>query len=449
MKSIFLLSMLLMTVSSFAQSPQKMSYQCVVRNSAGALVANQSVGIKITILQGSASGTVVYQETYNPNPQTNANGLVTVEIGGGVELSGTFSAINWASGTYFLKTETDPTGGSNYTISGTSQLLSVPYALHAKTAENGFSGNYNDLSNKPTFFDGNWVNIVGKPTTLSGYGITDAMNTSHVTNGITLTLISNWNVAFGWGDHAGLYRPISYVPAWSEITGKPTTIAGFGITDAVTTTDNQTITGIKTFSNDILINGLTVGRGQGAVSSNTAVGFQALFSNTTGNNNTAIGYGADVSTGDLTNATAIGNNAVVNASNKIVLGNASATTVGGYGLWTNYSDIRLKENVTYDNKLGLNFITRLKPVTYNYINDSNNRKREGLIAQDVEKILEELGVDFSGLIIDDDSEKTMNLSYPAFVIPLITAVQEQQKQIEAQQKQIDELRHLVGLLGQQ
>jgi hypothetical protein len=151
-KSFTSLILLLSVAYGFAQAPQKMSYQCVVRKSGGELVANHSVGLRISILQGSASGNVVYQETYNPNPQTNANGLVSVEIGGGEPTSGTFSDIDWASGMYFLKTETDPAGGTNYTISGTSQLLSVPYALHAKTADNGFSGNYNDLLNKPVMF---------------------------------------------------------------------------------------------------------------------------------------------------------------------------------------------------------------------------------------------------------------------------------------------------------
>jgi hypothetical protein len=137
MKKIFtLLTVISLSLSVFAQAPQKMSYQCVVRNASGVLITNQNVGIRISILHSTPSGTVVYQETYSPNPQTNANGLATIEIGGGVPVTGTFSAINWASGPYYLKTETDPTGGTSYTVIGTSQLLSVPYALDAKTAEN-------------------------------------------------------------------------------------------------------------------------------------------------------------------------------------------------------------------------------------------------------------------------------------------------------------------------
>ena len=116
----------------FAQAPEKMSYQAVIRDSNDDLVKNQTVGMQISILQGSASGTAVYVETQTPT--TNANGLVSLEIGTGTTTDD-FSAISWTDGPYFIKTETDPTGGASYTITGTSQLLSVPYALHAKTAE--------------------------------------------------------------------------------------------------------------------------------------------------------------------------------------------------------------------------------------------------------------------------------------------------------------------------
>jgi len=131
---ISILANLLISTLAFGQSPQKMSYQAVVRNSSNQLVVNQKVGMQITILQGSATGTEVYSETQTPT--TNANGLVSIEIGGGAG----FSTIDWSTGSYFIKTETDPTGGINYTISGVSQLLSVPYALYAKTAGNSVAG---------------------------------------------------------------------------------------------------------------------------------------------------------------------------------------------------------------------------------------------------------------------------------------------------------------------
>lgn len=132
-KIITICAVLLMTASVFAQSPEKMSYQAVVRDGSNNLVTSSAVGMQLSILQGSASGTAVYVETQTPT--SNANGLVSVEIGSGTVVSGNFTSINWSNGPYFIKTETDPTGGTSYSITGTSQLLSVPYALHAKTAE--------------------------------------------------------------------------------------------------------------------------------------------------------------------------------------------------------------------------------------------------------------------------------------------------------------------------
>jgi len=134
MKRLFLiLAAAVITASVFAQSPEKLSYQAVVRDLNQHLIQNQAIGMQISILQGSVSGTAVYIETHATS--TNINGLVSIEIGGGTILSGDFTSIDWGDGPYFLLTETDPDGGTNYTISGTSQLLSVSYALHAKIAE--------------------------------------------------------------------------------------------------------------------------------------------------------------------------------------------------------------------------------------------------------------------------------------------------------------------------
>jgi hypothetical protein len=139
-KLITLFTAILITTIVFAQSPNKMSYQAVIRNISNTLVTNQSVGMQISILQGSTSGLSVYVETQVPT--TNINGLASIEIGGGIVVSGNFAAIDWANGPYFIKTETDPTGGATYTIIGISQLLSVPFALHAKTAESIVGGGF-------------------------------------------------------------------------------------------------------------------------------------------------------------------------------------------------------------------------------------------------------------------------------------------------------------------
>jgi hypothetical protein len=139
MKKLYtLIASVVITLTVFAQAPSKMSYQAVVRDAADALVTSQAVGMQLSIVQGSVSGTVVYVETQTPT--SNLNGLVSVEIGSGTVVSGTFNSIDWSSGPYFIKTETDPTGGTTYTITGTSELMSVPYALHANTADSIVGG---------------------------------------------------------------------------------------------------------------------------------------------------------------------------------------------------------------------------------------------------------------------------------------------------------------------
>ena len=121
---IILFANLLISLSIFAQAPQKMSYQAVIRNSNNALITSKPVGMQISILQGSTIGAAVYIERQTPT--TNANGLASLEIGSGTVLSGSFTTINWANGPYFVKTETDINCGTTYTISGTTELLSVP-----------------------------------------------------------------------------------------------------------------------------------------------------------------------------------------------------------------------------------------------------------------------------------------------------------------------------------
>ncbi len=163
--SIILITGLLIT-NAFAQAPEKMSYQAVIRNADGNTVTT-TVGMQISILQGSAQGSAVYAETQTPLP--NASGLVSLEIGTGTVVTGSFAAIDWASGPYFIKTETDVEGGTNYTISGTSQLLSVPYALHAETVANitidGDDEVFNTWDKDATDdFDGNYSNLIDAPT---------------------------------------------------------------------------------------------------------------------------------------------------------------------------------------------------------------------------------------------------------------------------------------------
>ena len=172
---------LLIVAPAFSQAPQQMSYQAVIRNSTNALVSNTAVGMRVSILQGSVDGTEVFREIYNPNPITNANGLVTIQIGGGILVKGSFASINWANGPYFIKVETDPSGGTNYTITGISQLLSVPYALYAATAG---KSEYQQLSiRNDTIFlsNGGFVKL---PGSASGATLQDRIISSKVLSGV-------------------------------------------------------------------------------------------------------------------------------------------------------------------------------------------------------------------------------------------------------------------------
>ena len=148
MKNILLLFFAFILVgSTAAQAPQAFKYQAVARDNSGNTIANQSIGFRISILQNSPSGTAVYTETHTI--ASNDFGLVNMEIGTGTIVSGVFSTINWGTASYFVKVEMDVAGGANYLLMGTSQLLSVPYALHAETANNVANDQVNDADADP------------------------------------------------------------------------------------------------------------------------------------------------------------------------------------------------------------------------------------------------------------------------------------------------------------
>ena len=189
---------------------------------------------------------------------------------------------------------------------------------------------------------------------------------------------------------------------------------------------------------------------------NTAIGDSTLFSNTTGNKNTALGSYADVSTGNLTNATAIGFSAKVDASNKVRVGSANITSIGGQVGWSSFSDGRYKKNIKKDVQ-GLAFINSLQPITYTVditgLNEYYDKGRKhdssyekmkagmkestdkaativfnGFIAQDVEAAAKKLNYNFSGIDKPQTKDGLYGLRYGDFVVPLVKAVQELSKQ---------------------
>jgi hypothetical protein len=490
MKNLYLIIFLFIGIAASAQSPEKMSYQAVIRDANGAILKNQNVTIQFTVIQPSTPGTPVYQEFHRPT--TNTNGLVSIYIGTGTVSSGNFGTVDWSSGPYFLQTEIDPTGGFNYVISSTTELVSVPYALHANVADS----------------------LIG------GVNETDPVFDASLAKGITAIDTAYWN---------------------SKLDSS-------SIQNFVDLTTAQTVAGAKTFSSDLIVNGMTVGKGGGAIASNTAngsgalysnttgnnntangvealrfnttgyqntatgigalslntTGFQntangsgalnfnttgyentangsaallfnttgnyntangtgALQSNTTGNNNTALGHIANVSSGNLSNATAIGNIATVSASNRVRIGNSSVSRIGGQVAWTNLSDGRIKENVQ-EAVPGLSFISQLRPVTYtlntrkqdeitmqampdsikekrmlsdaDYL-ESSSIVRTGFIAQEVEAAAQKVGFDFDGVSTPDNETDLYGIRYAEFVVPLVKAMQEQQEMIDGQQEVID------------
>ena len=135
-----------LALSSFGQAPEAFKYQAVIRDGSSLILTNQAVGMQLMIRQGSAGGPAVYTETFAPT--TNGYGLVNLEIGTGTT-SDDFTTIDWANDTYFMETAVDVTGGVSYMVMGTSQLMSVPYALHAKTADNVTNDAVNDADADP------------------------------------------------------------------------------------------------------------------------------------------------------------------------------------------------------------------------------------------------------------------------------------------------------------
>jgi len=229
MKKLYsLLTVVFITVNIFAQTPEKMSYQAVIRNANNVLITSQFVGVQVSILQGNIGGVAVYEETHFPT--TNINGLISLEIGNGSIISGDFTTIDWANGPYFIQTETDPTGGTNYTISGTSQLLSVPYALYARTSGDSFSGDFNDLANIPT----------------------DQINDADAdpTNELQVLSISNDTIYLENGGFAKL--PAGFDGQYSSLTGAPTNVSSFANDAAYLTSftevDGSTSNEIQTLS---------------------------------------------------------------------------------------------------------------------------------------------------------------------------------------------------------
>lgn len=278
---------IIISSSVWGQAPEKFNYQAVLRDN-GNVMVSESVNVRFTILDGSASGTNVYQETQFLT--TDQYGRVNCAVGGGTVVSGDFSTIDWGNGGKYLQVEID--SGTGFEDLGASQLLSVPYALQAGELDNAFEG---------WAFDGN--SVTG----------TDFIGT---TNNQILRFKVN-NQAAGFISPNPFTAPLN-TAAWNN---------AYGGEALINLTTGRSNTGVG--NNALKLN--TTG------SLNTGIGVLALGSNVTGIDNSALGVLADVGLPGLTNATAIGARSFVEQSNSIILGSidgvnsATANTRVGIG----------------------------------------------------------------------------------------------------------------------
>ncbi|QQS30941.1 MAG: tail fiber domain-containing protein [Sphingobacteriales bacterium] len=275
----------------FAQVPQGINYQAIVRNEAGQVITNQNVSFRLSVRQNEVSGTIQYQEEHNTT--TNAHGLINLQIGNGNVLSGTFNDITWADGLpKYLQIELDPNGGTNYINMGVQQLTSVPYAMVAGSVLGGGSG-WNLDGNANTDPASHFI------------GTTDAQPLQFRVNNLPAGLLSDLNTA--WGVNA---LPNITSGVFNEAVGTNALINN-------TSGNNNVSIGTNSLYNN-------------NANHNTAIGRSALQANTSGNSNTAIGVHALFQNTERSNLVAVGDSALFhNGTNATELFHGAANTALG------------------------------------------------------------------------------------------------------------------------
>ncbi len=437
MKKIILsLSIVLCATLAFAQAPEKFQYQTVVRDNAGAPLANQSVSFQLSIHESSAAGTVVYSETHTAT--TNDFGLVNLEIGGGTVVSGTFNTIDWSGDSHYVEVELDPAGGTNYTSMGTSQLLSVPYALSSKTASDMELNDLTDVQGSPN--NGqvlSWNGSNWGPATPAG--------------GSSLWTLNGGDVIRTSGN-VGINNT-SFAPLFTfTVTGDTSAAMAIGAQGSF----NQPKSGRLVFTEDVLYTSGTCGfewQMNGAtnrlvmVSGCPALNDTSLIINRTGDAlfNQRLGIGSSVNPSTDLHIRQSGNS-TSSGSSGIRFQESGGTTQ--WQQWAGGSDLNFAFNGTrlsYINNTNGNYVTtsdrrvktnilpmsnvlagvmQLRPVTYHYKHHTEGQVSHGFIAQEVLEV-------FPQLVYHSEGEDSpLALAYSDFGILAIKAVQEQQAEIE-------------------
>ncbi len=210
MKKLLVILFLSLSICGFAQVQNAFKYQAVARDAAGDLIVNLPVAFQISILQGGPAGTIVYTETHGP--ATNDFGLVNLEIGIGTVVTGDFTTIDWSLGDYFLQIEMDETGGTNFQLMGTSQLLSVPFALYAESSGNSDDGDWTISGNDM------YSNVTGNV----GIGITNPTSKLELGNAGSYLYENTSQRLSIYSDGANAYSRVKFHRSHSPIMGDDT-----------------------------------------------------------------------------------------------------------------------------------------------------------------------------------------------------------------------------------
>ncbi len=495
---ITLLIGLLTLSASWAQTPDAINYQGVARDASGNPLANQAIGLQLSIRSGSASGTVAYEETHTVT--TNALGLFSVLLGQGTASTGDFSTIDWGSDLYFVEVGLDASGGNSYTSLGTSQLVSVAYALQAKSADNvddADADTTNELLTGATL-NGNQLELTDAGGTqtvdLSSFSLVDDADadptnellTGAALNGSQLELTDAGGTQTV--DLSGLSQgadtlwtiddTLAYLNPNIRALGIGVDESAFQLTVGNTEQAtvmlghagnfNEVASGRMIFTEDVLFNGTCGFEIQHDGSDNelkvlagcTNLDDTCLIFTRTGQvkipQRLRIGdqlaSGADLHIKQSSAGTSPGSAGIrfeePGNSNFWTLWNGgpflsfayNGTRVGyinnSTGAYVTTSDFRLKENIEPIDAV-LPGVMQLRPVSYHYKHNPAGERATGFIAQEVAKV-------FPELVVEDPTDGLLGLSYAEFAVISVKAIQEQQAQLDAQQAEIEALKQKVA-----
>jgi hypothetical protein len=398
---VFLFAYTILINEAAAQAPQLIKYQAIIRNANGQIIQNHAVSLKITILQGSLNGTGVYSEIQTDS--VNSLGMLTINIGAGTPLSGTFSAIDWSSGPYFLETEVDPLGGTNYTVTGKSQLLSVPYALYAGKSA-GADSKFEVLSHNQTSPDSALFVVRDR--------LGNAVFTVYET-GVEVTYDESVKGAKG-----------------GFVVGGRSTAKGAIQNILAVTSDSVRIyldtTQTKGAKGGFVVGGRTTSKGGSP--DYFKVGVNQPTDTTIANTFTILKNGN------------VGINKP-NPSEALDIGTGWATVAPGFG-WLTPSDARYKTNIISLTNM-LDKVMELRTVRYDLKTEAPSEtgisRHIGFIAQELEQQFPEFVV--------TNANGYKSIAYDQLTPVLVEAIKEQQQEIETLKSENDKLNSLMDKLS--